>query len=154
KMVTQHFAANSWVVGIDMMNEPPAPPRSLSPTTGGELQAFFRRAVDAMSPINPHWLWIYENGTFANAMIGGAPLDASLKLDRPNAVLSWHYYPDLDLQGRKETVRQTVDRIFGVLQEQVGLAQGWNQPFYMGEFDAFREGMNTPENQDFHATSP
>jgi len=144
KFLAQRYQGNSYVVGFDLMNEPgwsPSKVPGLTMPNAHDLLSFYQKAAQGLHNVNPRLLIVYETGTFAQAAYrGGTILDAGTGgLNVPNAVASWHYYPAPPMNERQ----------FGLLVDQSNLAKRWNQPLYIGEFNAYDAGYDNAKQRTF-----
>ena len=146
KFLAQRYKDNSYVVGFDLINEPGWPTKDttgLGLPTARDLLSYYHNAANALHAINPRLLIVYESGTFAQAAYrGGTILNESTGgLTEPNAVMSWHYYPAAPMS----------DKQFQLLVGQRNLAGRFNQPLWIGEFDAYAQAYDKPQQRVFGA---
>jgi endoglycosylceramidase len=117
KMLADRYKDNPKVVAADMLNEPP------SVCDGGQVSDFYERIGKAIRAENPNILLVFEDNAWTGYSQNGFLLPRPLSL--PNAVYSWHFYPDTWEKGK------------AALQEHVDRAKAWNVPLWIGEFNAF-----------------
>lgn len=165
----------SYLIGVDLMNEPGWPPTmndippglGYTQPTGANLNSLYEYVGNAVTAINPKWLLIWENGSWANmaATPQRPPYPISGSQAKPNfntanrSVMSWHYYPTAVPRGA-ETFQQMLDREFSYMTDMYALATTYNVPFWVGEHSAYEE-MSPPAadgtpgpGMTFHATTP
>jgi hypothetical protein len=176
KFICTRYKDDDTVVGIDFLNEPGWPtahpfPSSVSglanpsAPTDVKLVAFYQKCINAAAAIQPLWLLIYENGTYANKAAGRAPLTTSTTPPTgSNLVMSWHYYPENPnaadgngvapplVAGTAPTLAQ-VNTFISYLTDMVSLAQStFGHPFWVGETSMFHHLEQTFAKRDFDYT--
>src|SRR5437867_3295625 len=86
KMLTDRYRDNPKVVAADMLNEPP------SVCDGGQVSDFYDRLGTAIRSVNLNILLVFEDNAWTGYSQNGFLIKRALTL--PNAVYSWHFYPD------------------------------------------------------------
>jgi aryl-phospho-beta-D-glucosidase BglC (GH1 family) len=124
------------VVGVDLLNEPGWGGAATGCTaTGAMVDDFFTRVGTAVQQVAPDLLLIEEDGTWSNYAKSGFLLTRPLALQ--NVVYSWHLYANdwTVTRWHQQTGQQQY-------QAHLNRARQWQQPFFLGEFDAFRGAYN------------
>jgi hypothetical protein len=139
--LAKRYRTNSYVVGFDLLNEPtwgqhpPGPGFTLP--KAADLVAYYRKTALALRAINPNLLMVWEPGTFTQVMYqNGTTVKATDQpLDVPNSVVSIHFYPKPPARSQHIAAIDRVRR----------MAVAWNQPFWIGEFNAYEHGRDQDE---------
>jgi aryl-phospho-beta-D-glucosidase BglC (GH1 family) len=159
---------------------PPLDPGTCDPLpTSAQLLTYFNKIGGAINTVNPKLLIAYENGAPGNAPAGRVPLcnnvsglvnwctapdPSTYKVSFNNAVLSWHYYPDNNNWPASggcppgtpgypcPPTQAHLDNYFGYLADEKNIANGWSQPFWLGEFNGYNEGYSAIKNREFNMT--
>jgi hypothetical protein len=122
RLLAERYKDNPRVVAADVLNEPP------SACSGKDVINMYERVGAAIREENPNILLIYEDNAWTGYSQNGFLLPG--KLDMPNTVYSWHFYPDTWDAGKQ------------ALQEHVDRAREWGQPLWIGEFNAFNRATD------------
>lgn len=122
-LLANRYRNNPRVVGADILNEPFCGSISLDP--------FYETIGPAIHRANPHLLLVFE-GSAPQQMLRGTT-EFTSRPDIPNAVYSFHLYSPNWAAGRP------------AMNAYLSLADRWNVPVYVGEFNAFGEGSVQPE---------
>jgi hypothetical protein len=183
KEIVNRYKNNDYVVGIDILNEP-GWPRDISDggncdplPTSAQLLSYYNKIGQAINSDNSHLLIVYENGAPGNPPAGRVPLCNSSAIwcvpDRTfaatdflfhNAVLSFHFYPD-NPNFHNDACPPAVpdpcapdpthiNNYFGYLADEENIASAWGQPFWLGEFNGFDEGLSKIGHRPFHMDDP
>lgn len=131
RMLAKRYRDNPRVVAADMFNEPP------SVCSGKDVIDMYERIGAAIRAENPRILLIYEDNAWTGYSQNGFLLPG--KLDMSNTVYSWHFYPDSWEAGKQ------------ALQDHVNRAREWNQPLWIGEFNAFHRATDEDYPADWEA---
>jgi hypothetical protein len=79
RAIARRYAANSWVAGYDLINEPSAPSMA-------QLEHVYRRMIEAIREVDPERIVFLEGTLFGNEC-------GRFTEPVPNAVYSFHDYP-------------------------------------------------------------
>jgi hypothetical protein len=121
-MLADRYKEDPTVVGIEVWSEPTFD-KYCSTTIGQDVTNFYNTVGPEIHAEHPNLLLFYQDSTYGGYINTGYLLTA--KMDVPNAVYTWHWYPSTWQEGLPP------------LQAHVARARAFDQPLWIGEFNAF-----------------
>jgi hypothetical protein len=131
-MLADRYKQDATVVGLEVWSEPTFD--KFCSTIGQDVTNFYNTVGPQIHAANPNLLLFYQDSTYGGYVNSGYLLTG--KMDVPNAVYTWHWYPNTWQEGLPP------------LQAHVARARAFGQPLWIGEFNGFNYQHKRGGNED------